>query len=101
MSQEGEVRRRSTRMGPLSPSHTTMPPSSMNMISTTTRRMRWCVSMKLAGSSHAIDPYAHGHGRFWPVLGIAGHSGNSFGDFLAFYNFPENGVLVVQPGRRR
>ena len=53
---------------------------------------------KHLGSSHAIDPYAHGYWRFWPVMGIAGHLGNFFRDILALDNFAKNGVLIVQPG---
>src|SRR6266478_5927243 len=106
--------RRSNRMCPVRPSHTTSPPSSTKIISMVIRSNCCGVSILCCDLCHSLRRFlsqscllhsldAHfvqSNRSSRAVAGVAGNFGNLIGYVLAFDDLAENRVLIIKPGRR-
>src|ERR1700686_506140 len=86
---------------PLTPSHAKKPPSKIKMNSVIIRNKLACFSMLASDRSGPFD--AHGF-QFDGLLRLVVRSARQFrnfcGDIHSFDHLAENGVLVIEPGRR-
>src|ERR1700730_15299981 len=113
MSQVGF--RRSKKICPLRPNQITSPPSSTKINSMVIRSTCWglsilsrdlcavlCALCSFFALLYAFDAhFLQRHRRAWTVARIARQFGNFVRHVLPLHHFTENGVLVVQPRRRR